>query len=124
MEGNCDGGGPLCSSLLGQIRTKERHNFVRLEAMARTKQTARVQPVTRATGGDKKNRTKRKREEAKRRKKKEEIEETSTSEGVEGEETTKKKPKGADKGDEDLEVLDSQSMFLAGRTKRKSEFVF
>ena len=80
--------------------------LVRLEAMARTKQTARVQPTTQATGEKKKKRTKRKREEAKRRKKKEEIEETSTSEEVEGEETTKKKPKGADKGDEDLEVLD------------------
>ena len=74
--------------------------------MARTKQTARVQPITRATGGKKKKRTKRKREQAKRRKKKEESEETSTSEGTEGEETKSEKPKGAEKVDEVMEVLD------------------
>ena len=103
VEGRC------ACSLLGQIRTKEPHNFkvlVRLEAMARTKQTARVQPITRATGGKKKKRTKRKREQEERRKKKEEIEETSASEGTEGEETKSEKPKGAEKGDEGMEVLD------------------
>ena len=80
--------------------------LVRLEAMARTKQTARVQPTIQATGEKKKKRTKRKREHAKRRKKKEESEETSTSEGTEGEETKSEKPKGAEKGDEEMEVLD------------------
>ena len=80
--------------------------LVRLEAMARTKQTARVQPTIQATGEKKKKRTKRKREHAKRRKKKEESEETSTSEGTEGEETKSEKTKGAEKGDEVMEVLD------------------